>query len=462
MPVRLRITLLFSLLVFVIFSLVCLGIYFFSFRSRQQTIQQRLTNRAITTARLLSQQEIFDLERIRQIDSFTTIALKNKIVQAYDYQNARFYSYKDNASEEFNVSTDILDDARYAGSVFFLQNGKEAIAYHYADNNSRMVVVSAGEDVDGLSSLSKLKNNLLLSFLTGNLIVLAAGYVFAGRLIRPVQKITHDVADISAHNLVRRLQTGKTKDEWHHLAETLNELLNRLQESFDMQRRFISNASHELSTPLTSISSQLEIALQRERTAEEYRKVIQSTYQDVKHMSNLTLTLLDFAKASGNPGGLELSTIRVDEIVLELPAQIVRMNPAYSATLLFDDLPEDEEALLVYGNRPLLETALKNILVNACKYTPGHQATVRLRTGQQQVIIEIEDKGIGIPKEKIANIFQPFYRVEGSNTAGTGGFGLGLSLSYRIIKLHNGTIKVRSVENEGSTFRVELPVAGGS
>jgi signal transduction histidine kinase len=462
MPVRLRITLLFSLLVFVIFSLVCLSIYFFSLKARQQTIQSRLTNRAITTAKLLSQQEIFDLERIRQIDSFTTISLKNKIVQAYDYQNNIFYSYKDDPADNFVVKPSILNEARINGRFFFAENGKEAIAFHYADNNSRMVVVSAAEDVDGHASLDRLRQILLFSFLTGNLIVLAAGYVFSGRLIRPVQQITHDVADISAHNLVRRLQTGTTRDEWHHLAETLNDLLNRLQESFDMQRRFISNASHELSTPLTSISSQLEVALQRDRSAGEYRSVIQSTYQDVKHMSNLTLTLLEFAKASGNAGGLELTEVRVDEIVLDLPAQMVRMNPAYNATITFDDLPEEEEALLVYGNRPLLETALKNILANACKYTPGHQATVRLTTGNHSVIIEIEDRGIGIPQEKINDIFQPFYRVEGSNTAGTGGFGLGLSLSHRIIKLHNGSIQVRSKENEGSTFRVELPVAGRS
>lgn len=462
MPVRLRITLLFSLLVFVIFSLVCISIYYFSVQARRNTIQARLTNRALTTAKFLSQQEIFDLERIRQIDSFTTITLKNKIVQAYDYQNARFYSYKDNASEEFQVPNEILNEARINGRHFFERNGKEAIAYHYTDNNARMVVVSAAEDVDGHATLLKLRSNLLISFLTGNLIVLAAGYVFAGRLIRPVQKITQDVADISAHNLVRRLQTSKTRDEWHRLAETLNELLNRLQESFDMQRRFISNASHELSTPLTSISSQLEVALQRERTAEEYRNVIQSTYQDVKHMSNLTLTLLDFAKASGNAGGLELSKIRVDEIVLELPAQLVRINPGYAATITFDDLPEDEEDLLVYGNRPLLETALKNILVNACKYSPSHQAAVRLKTANKKVILEIEDKGIGIPQENINDIFQPFYRVEGNNMAGTGGFGLGLSLSNRIIKLHNGSITVDSKENEGSTFRVELPAAGHS
>jgi signal transduction histidine kinase len=129
--------------------------------------------------------------------------------------------------------------------------------------------------------------------------VLAVGYFFSGRLLQPVRSITQDVADISAQNLVRRLATGSTKDEWYHLASTLNDLLNRLQESFDMQRGFIANASHELSTPLTSISSQLEVALQRERSAEDYRRVMQSTYQDVKHMSRLTHTLLEFRQSFG-------------------------------------------------------------------------------------------------------------------------------------------------------------------
>jgi signal transduction histidine kinase len=179
-------------------------------------------------------------------------------------------------------------------------------------------------------------------------------------------------------------------------------------------------------------------------------------------MSRLTHTLLEFAKASGSAGGLELANIRVDEIILELPAQLVKVNPAYNAIINFDELPEEDEKLVVYGNKPLLETAIKNIVINACKYSPDHQATIRLNTVKAKISISVEDKGEGIPPEEIKTIFQPFYRIENNTARMTDGFGLGLSLSYRIIRLHNGEIHVRSKIHEGTVFRIELPVANYS
>lgn len=457
MPVRIRITLLFSLLVFIILSIVCSGIYYFSYQSRINAIEKRLTNRALTTARLLSQREIFDRELVRKIDSSTTISLINKSVQAYNFLNSRIYRYSDVADDTIAVNENILNDARVNGSVFFRVGEKEVVAYHYTDNNARMVVVTAAEDLEGKQNLSSLLNILLLSFLIGNIFVLVAGYFFSKGLLLPVRKITEDVAEISAHNLARRIQTGQARDEWQNLARTLNELLNRLQESFELQRRFISNASHELSTPLTSISSQLEVALQRERDAEGYKKVMRSIYQDVQHMSKLTQTLLEFAKASGNPGGLEINLIRIDEILLGLPAEVMKANSAYAIQLQFDDVPEDEERLLVFGNATLLLSAIRNIVINACKYSADHCASVHLKLTEQFIIIEITDSGPGIPTDEIKNIFQPFYRVEEDRVAG--GFGLGLSLADRIIKIHKGSIEVHSVVGEGSTFVIKLPAA---
>jgi signal transduction histidine kinase len=457
MPVRVRITLLFSLLVFVILSIVCSGIYYFSYQSRINTIKTRLTNRATTTARLLSQREIFDRELVRKIDSFTTISLTNKTVQAYNFLNRRIYRYSDVPGDSIEVSEEILNDARVNETVFFSRGMKEAVALHYTDNNARMVVVTAAEDREGKQNLHSLLNILMLSFLIGNIFVLVTGYFFSKGLLMPVRKITEDVAEISAQNLARRIQTRKTKDEWQNLARTLNELLNRLQESFELQRRFISNASHELSTPLTSISSQLEVALQRERDAEEYKKVMQSIHQDVQHMSKLTQTLLEFAKASGDRGGLEINLVRIDEILLGLPAELSKINSTYSVKLQFDDVPEEEEKLLVFGNEALLLTAVKNIVVNACKYSGDHKASVHLKISEQYLMIEVIDKGPGIPGEEIKNIFQPFYRVEDDRTAG--GFGLGLSLAERIIKIHKGRIEVHSNPGVGTTFTIKLPAA---
>lgn len=458
MPVRLRITLLFALLVFVILSLVCSGVYYFFHQSRLNTIKTRLTNRGMTTARLLSQREVFDRGLVQRIDSATTISLKNKTVQAYDYQNRKIYQYNDQPGDTMQVETEILDDARVNGTRYFKTGNKEAVAYHHADSASRLVVVSAATDADGLERLSALAKILLVFFLVGNVLVLVAGYFFSRGLLLPVRKITEDVEEISAHNLTRRISTGGSKDEWYQLAHTLNRLLNRLQESFEWQRRFISNASHELSTPLTVISSQLEVSLQRERGAEDYRRVMQSIYQDVQRMSRLTQTLLEMAKASGSAGGLDFMPVRLDEILMELPAQAAGINPQFTVTIQFDELPESDEELLVYGNEPLLSTAIKNIVINACKYSADHTALVYLSRKDKHLLVVVEDQGIGIERSERDRIFQPFYRVEENSNAE--GFGLGLSLADKIVKIHKGRIEIDSEKDRGTRFFIFLPAAG--
>lgn len=457
MPVRLRITLLFSLLVFIILSLVCSVIYYISAEGRAENISTRLRNRAITTARFLSQREIFDQTLIRQIDSLTTLSLKNKVVQAYDEKNRLMYRYSDVPNDTVRVTAANLALTRAQQSLFFRIGDKETVAYHYTDGTMPMVIVVAAEDVNGKEQLANLLRILLVSFLIGNILVLIAGYYFSRRLLRPIRRISDDVAEISAQNLARRIEAGKTKDEWHQLSSTLNELLNRLQQSFDMQRRFIANASHELSTPLTAISSQLEVSLNKERSAEEYKKVMQSIYQDVQQLNRLTQTLLEFAKASGDPGGLEINLIRIDEVILNIPSEVIKSFPGGGVKINFDEMPEQEENLLVFGNEALLFTAIKNIVFNACKYADDHRAAISLRISGAEIFISVSDNGPGIPEAEIERIFQPFYRVEGTRKAG--GFGLGLSLANRIIKIHKGQIEVQSAPGKGTTFTIILPSA---
>ncbi len=457
MPIRIRITLLFAILVVIILGIVCGEIYYFSYSKRISTIKTRLTNRAITTARFLFQREVFDKRLVQQIDSLTTIALKNKTVQAYDSQSKEIYSYSDAPGDTIPVSPDILSSNNPEVAHFFSFGAKEAIAYQHNYGKSKITVVSAGEDVDGIENLKSLGNILWISFLVGTAFVLVTGYIFSTRLLMPIKKIATDVEDISAQNLARRINTGKSKDEWFALADTLNQLLNRLQESFELQRRFISNASHELSTPLTSVSSQVEVALQKERPAAEYRAVLHSIHQDVRHMSKLTRTLLEFAKASGNAGGLKIDLVRIDEIVMTIPAEMAKINSDFSVSLQFEKLPETEESLLVFGNEDLLFLAIKNIVLNACKYSMNHQAILVLRVEEKQIVVTVRDNGKGIAPADIKNIFQPFFRVQ-ENIA-SDGFGLGLSLTDRIIKLHKGAIDVASEQGVGSTFTIILPSA---
>jgi len=456
MPVRLKITLLFSVIVFLILGLVCVIVYYFSLSNRSKYINARLTNVAITTGRFLSRAELLNPHLIQKIDSLTAIAFTRKTVLAYDSLNRKIYSFNDDDADSLNLSRDIFEKVRSRQTMYLEIDKRDVAFYHYTDQNVDLVIVAAGYDVFGYSVMKQLLFILSISFFVGVFIAIVSGYVFSRRLLLPLSKIASEVNEISAQSLARRIDTGRSQDEWYNLANTLNQLLNRLQESFELQKRFIANASHELSTPLTAISSQLEVALQKERSSEDYRKTMESIYQDVHYLGKLTHTLLEFAKASGTKGGIETKLLRIDEIILALPAELSKVNNHYTVLLNFDNLPENDEDLLVYGNEELLFTAINNIALNACKYSTDLQAKVLLSSRKKDFIITIENKGSGIPLQEMEKIFQPFYRIEENRTAG--GFGLGLSLAQRIIKLHRGDIRVSS-QNGITSFMVSLPWA---
>lgn len=455
MSVRVKITLLFSGMVLTILMLVCGSVYYFSYKSRLNIIKIRLTNWAITTGRLLNQSAMFDQQMMLKIDAATTLAMKNKTVQAYDKDDNRKYIYSDNLNDTIYFDKSIINKARKEKDVYFVFGNREGIAHYVTDKKFRAVIVAAAFDENGKKNLKELRFILLLSFAGGILIAVVTGYFFSKQLLIPLRKIADEVNDISAKNLNKRIKAGESKDEWNYLSVTLNQLLNRLQESFDIHRRFISNASHELLTPLTSISSQLEISLNRDREAGSYKAVMESIHQDVRSLGRITQVLLEFARASGDPSGLEIDLVRIDEVLLALPGEMIKLNRDYSVLLHFDDLPVEEEKLLVFGNEELLFTAIKNIVVNACKYSVDHLAKVKLEYNSKMIMIFIEDEGKGIPTTELENIFQPFFRVDDMNT--TQGFGLGLSLAQQIIKLHKGSIKVESTLGQGTVFTVTLP-----
>ncbi|HVM90228.1 MAG TPA: HAMP domain-containing sensor histidine kinase [Puia sp.] len=459
MSVRFRITFLFAAIVLVILMLVCGSVYYFSFKNRENYMKTKLTNWAITTGSLLSQSSVFGQQLILKIDASTTLAMKDKTVQAYDDSGKRKFIYSDYTPDTVRVDKKIIDKAQQGTDLYFTSGNREAIAHYYRDANFRAVMITAAFDEEGKKKLQQLKFILWLSFAGGILIAIIAGYFFSKQLLIPLRKISDEVNDISAQSISRRIKAGRSKDEWNYLSSTLNGLLNRLQESFDTHRRFISNASHELITPLTSISSQLEISLNKDRDAAAYRAVMESIYQDVRRLGRLTQTLLEFARASGDPSGLEIDLVRIDEVLLALPGEISKLNKYFTVVLKFEDLPDEDEKLLVFGNEELLFTAIKNIVINACKYSDDHVAKVNLSFERNVINILIEDRGRGIPEQEIEKIFQPFYRVEDNNPGQ--GFGLGLALAQQIIKLHKGQVSLKSEIGEGTSFTIVLPMAGG-
>ena len=456
MKIKVKITALFTLLVTTIMLLLSTSIYYFSRLERRETFKNRITARANINTQLYAIVGDKNLAALTRFDSSST-SIPQKSVTIYNQQNVPIYQFVARGADTVKAGTEVLAEARLRQRYYFYDGEKEVVAFYYKDAIRQVVIVVRGYDEEGWTRLQKLKNMLTGSLALGVLITLGVGYAFSKQLVRPISQIIHEVNEISSQNLSHRIHAGSSQDELNMLANTFNELLNRLQDSFIIQRRFISNASHELSTPLTSILSQLEVTLHKDRSREEYQQVMQSIHEDVRQMQQLTKSLLEIAK-TGSQGSIELNEVRIDEVLLKVTADVQKISDSYSVNLNFGDFPEDEKVFMVFGSSDLLYSAIKNVIENGCKYSPDHVSIVNLSFPNDKVLIEVMNKGDIIAEEEIENIFQPFYRS--TNVGQAKGFGLGLALAKRIISLHKGQIEVQSDLINGTTFTITLPSMG--
>ncbi|HET6254512.1 MAG TPA: HAMP domain-containing sensor histidine kinase [Puia sp.] len=450
--------LLFTLLVTGIISLLTGAIYYISKAERVEAFDRRLRGRANYNVRLFSLQGDTTFYYMRRNDSLSSaggvVGSRSVGIYSDSEEGKPIYLYQQPGTRPIEVSDTLLREAREKGEKDFTMDGRDAVAVHVTTPKGRYTVVVVGHDDDGLERLETLKRILLIGLATSIFLTALISFLFARQLLRPIALIIREVNEISSFDLSHRIRAGSGQDEMSQLANTFNELLARLQESFAIQRRFISNASHELSTPLTSVSSQVEVVLQKERSAEEYKQVLFSVREDVQQMRQLTKSLLEIAK-TGSQGGIELNEVRIDEVLLKIVGDVKKLSAAYIVELDFGEFPEDEKDFVVFGNIDLLYIAIKNVVENGCKYSPDMTSLVDLTFQHHKVFIRVTNRGNVIPEDELPQIFQPFYR--GSGTGSSRGFGLGLSLAQRIISLHKGIIHVQSDPQKGTCFTIELP-----
>ena len=457
MQIRYRITLVYTLIVTVILLLLCTSVYFASIENRNQQFQNRLLRKSVNTGDLLFKHRM-PPEIVTEINKTSPSALLSKSISVYDTSFREVFVYTDEGTDTIKIAR-IIFDLALRQKVYYLTAGKkDVVAIEYRHLGKPYVIVTGAYDGDTAEWLPKLRFVLITSFFICISIVIITGYIFSVRLVKSISLLTNRVNHISTQQLSQRLPAGSGKDELQQLAITINNLLDRLQASFDTQRRFIDNASHELSTPLASIRSQIEVALQRERSTENYQQVLHSISDDITRLGVLVKSLLEMAKLSGSVKGMDLFPVRVDELIMRLPAELKKLDARNEVKLNFGELPDSEDDLLVYGNEELLFSAVKNIAHNACKYSGDFTATVSLNVENDRIIIAIADRGPGIAPEEQQRIFQPFYRSADINNL-VSGFGLGLPLAIQIVRLYNGEIQLQSYPGKGSIFTITLPVS---
>jgi signal transduction histidine kinase len=260
---------------------------------------------------------------------------------------------------------------------------------------------------------------------------------------------------MNASDLAQRLPSPGTRDELEDLGGAFNDLLGRVQEAFERQRRFTGDASHQLRTPLTALLGEAEVVLRHERSAQEYREGLVRARAQALHLRQIVEMLLFLARADAEAALDALETV---DLAAWLPAHL----KSWSAHPRASDLRTRIEAgsLPVRVQAPLLGQLLDNLLDNACKYSrPGTTITVHLQEEKGTVALTVQDCGCGIAAEDVAHVFEPFYRSASARRLGRTGVGLGLAVARRIATAFGGTLTVDSMIGAGSRFTLRLPLA---
>lgn len=326
-----------------------------------------------------------------------------------------------------------------------------------AKTGKELIIISSAYDLYGLEEVQHLKMLLAIGFLISMLFVFTFGKLFARQMFYPIRRIIRNVTGISAHNLHHRLVVETNgKDEIADLTNTFNDMLNRLEIAFEMQNNFVSNASHEFKTPLTIISGEAQLGLSQAGVSPEIEDSFRTIFQQTEKLELLTNSMLRLAQTGFDGKKVDWDEMRIDELIISVKGTVDQMLPSNNVQINFDALPENEEKLIVNGNKALLTSAIANIMLNSCKYSDNKPVTVVVKSDSVNVIVEITDQGIGIPDREIAQIYVPFFRA--SNTDNYKGYGIGLPLANNIIKMHHGSIIVSSKVGEGTSFTINLPV----
>ncbi|APG28528.1 hypothetical protein A7E78_12155 [Syntrophotalea acetylenivorans] len=307
--------------------------------------------------------------------------------------------------------------------------------------------------------LRDLRSLLLLYSPLALIVVAVCGWFLAGRALAPVNNITRAMRKVNADNLNRRLPVGKARDEISRLAETFNAMLANLEESFRKIRQFSGDASHELRTPLTILKGETEVALRWAKHPDEFRKMLESSMEEIDRMGRIIEDLLTLAKSEAGTRSLVIKPFSLSDLLQGVYLQANTLGEAKKIKTYLN--LEVTEEIRLMGDELRLRQVFLNLIANAVNYTPeGGQVEITLAVVDGEAKVTVSDSGIGIPAEHLPHIFDRFYRVDKARNREDGGTGLGLAIVKSLAEAHGGRVEVASTPGEGTSFTVFLPAQG--
>ncbi|WP_422080849.1 sensor histidine kinase [Ulvibacterium sp.] len=456
MKIRNKITLIFVLLSALLLLLVFLSIYFSVQNHTHNEFYSRLSQRASIAAQAYLEKD--------ELSTGIYEEIRKKHLQILPNEEERILEVDVTKSalispQALPVEREFFEEVFSTGHAEVRIEKSYYTAILYEDNQGDFIVVLSAEDLYGTAKMQNLAKTLLTVYVLSLIILFVIGQYYAKRVLKPISDITCQVNRIRAKNLHLRLVNGHKNDELGELSRTFNNMLDRLENSFEMKNSFVRNASHELKNPLTAIIGQTEVALGNARTEREYIATLRTIEKEASRLNELINALLELAYAENDSKGLIIDNIRADELLMELKMDFDALT-SNKINCDFQFLPEDSNKLIFKGNHRLIRVALLNVLDNALKYSKNGNIDLGIQVKEDMILISIKDEGIGIPKDDLKNVFEPFSR--GSNARGHKGFGFGLPLSHKIVRLHGGELQIDSEIGKGTHVLMQLPTINGN
>ena len=324
----------------------------------------------------------------------------------------------------------------------------EGLAIEIPDAQMTDFIHHFSQEVDDAKVLYGHNGWVITSVVT--LLSAAIAYFVSGRALKPLKQLSRQTEKINQDSIASLRLDEDTVQEFQQLSQSVNHMLDRLAQSFDLQRQFAGNAAHELRTPLALMQAQLELfSAEHPDMLPETAKFLTLLREQTERLTQMTKTLLEMSNLQQVARNEQ---IQLAPMVEEIFTDLAPLAEKRSITL---DAAGDAA---LTGSDALIYRLLFNLTENAVKYNrPGGSVRVELAQGQEKCIIRVSDTGCGIPEEYQRSIFHPFFRVDKSRSREYGGAGLGLSLVWEIANLHGGSVWVEESSDKGTTIAVELP-----
>lgn len=392
MKVQTRLSLYSSIVFGIIFAIISVLIYGVYYGSTRKTLNNNLVKTSQIIALFYLEEDELNKEEFAKVRNQFNELVSNSYYQVYNEQDSISYG-----SHLFKIPSELLNKIRKEESLSFTSDNFYCHGIYYEDNQGNFVVIAWQKKDEINAQLYNLLWILVAGFIIGMLAIIFLNRLIANVAYRPFRVVIKQVKNISTNNLNVQIKLPNTKDELQDLITTFNELLEKIAETFVIQKNFVSYVSHEFKTPLAAMQGNLEVFSIKDRSPEEYSRLAEKLIAEINQLEGILNTLTIISDLRNNSE--VAAQVRIDELIWEIVPKISGNYTNAKINISLEVVPEDENILTVSKDKTQLLMALFNIVENAVKYSMNKTVNIRLYKQEGKLYVSITDNGIGIPAD---------------------------------------------------------------